>query len=270
MKTNLRALGRTYQTDIDERRFRLHAIAATVLLLAAGMAISAVRADEPSASPNADSDEISWAYDPLGDGLFGGAPGGGSDLDGVHADSFGVRGSGDTSGQIHVTAGSERQLADDTRFGTGSLEDILGKRPAGENLAATAPMFDGAESLDQLNDIAPASDAKAGSGASRYAGPSRMTSRVSEFDGNAGDLFKHYMRPAPAVANPKAVPAAPAAPAAPLAQKQDLLSHAKSERQLAGKSAATRDMPLKPAEMTSRVTRVERLELSPKMLRNVY
>lgn len=250
MQTKQRALGRTYRADFDVARFHARVLASSVVLLAVlAMVSSRVQAGEPASVSTPETDPISWAYDPSDEDLFGAKPSTQSGFDSVSADRFGAVGD-DRVGQ----AAPARQIASDTRFGSGQLDDILGKQPRDENLAATAPMFDGDATVAQ-DDAASHTDSQGKAGASRYSGQARLTSRVSEFDGDPGELFKQYIQRETAV-NAKQ----------PIAPKKAVLAHPESVTKAGGEKS----MPRQPAVMTSKVTHVERLEISPTMLRNVH
>ncbi|MCB1734706.1 MAG: hypothetical protein H6981_05340 [Gammaproteobacteria bacterium] len=265
MKTSYSTVGTVgYRTPVTP-----YAMGAALLLL--GMAITLSPTGQAS-EPNDSDGTSAWAYDPFGSALFNT----GTNDDSARLSSVGVQAIGaSTSGKASVAANSSsdqaRELPADTRFSAGNLNELWGESVASQSLTEDKPMFESSGSVDQPPAVAPV-ELASGNTTSKYAGSTRLTSRVSEFDGSAGDLFKVYMRPVP-----EKVVSGKAKPMTSLDRgtlEQPVLSHVKTDKEPSPIQASA--LPSMPnhahnngTSLTSKVTTVERLSISANMLRNV-
>lgn len=241
-------------------------------VLLAGLAIASspsAQAVEPMDSPDEASSITSWAYDPFGSQLFGSAARDDASRlasAGLHAIGAGSQTVVSTTADTDLDA--TREIPDETRFSAGNLNELWGTKVVAKALTDDAPMFAGSRPADPASNSADVRLPHAGatSGAP-YAGTS-LTSRVSEFDGSAGDLFKIYMRPEPSKATSGITK--PTVDTGKAALSQPVLSHVKPTLT---QDSALPSMPNRVnsagTTLTSKVTRVERLSISSNMLRNV-
>ena len=241
-------------------------------VLLAGLAIASSpssQAVEPADDPSGTTPITSWAYDPFDSQLFGSsARDDASRLSAVNVHAIGAGSQSVVSTATDSYLDPAREIPDETRFSAGNLNELWGTKVVAKTLADDSPMFADSRRADPASNSANVALPRAGSTSSApYAGTS-LTSRVSEFDGSAGDLFKIYMRPEPSKATSGITK--PTVDTGKAALSQPVLSHVKPTLT---QDSALPSMPNRVnsagTTLTSKVTRVERLSISSNMLRNV-